>query len=187
MTKPGAYRTPGGYTLIEMMFATAISTVVSLVAMGALVEGMHLFQSNSTEMVARDKGSRAIRQISNDVRNAASVAIYSSTLCASATTYGPCAVITNTAGGMVAYYFYTPSVSNTNAGGIYYCANASLPMSHATDQVLAYSVQDFEFRSDISGTIRTGFKMGIYGYPTLLTGSKEPDLVRFTTSNLPRN
>lgn len=178
----------GGFTLIELMFALAIGSVIALVSLGGLVEGMHLFSSTSTEMIARDAGSRAIRQITTDMLNASQVSIYPNylSLSGSSAAYGSCAVI-QTPSSNVAYYLYAASSTDPNSGGIYYCPNATLGPNPATDTLLVSSVQDFEFRTDTYPSIRVGFKIGIYGYPTFLVGSKEPDLVRFTTSNVPRN
>jgi len=178
-----------GFTLIEVIFATAISTMIALVCMLSLVEGMHLFRSNSTEMVARDTGSRAIRRISGDIQNCSQIAIYPNYLSVSGSVsgYGSCAVLTTGSTATGLYYLYPLNNSNINAGGIYYSANPSAGPNPATDTLLVSYVQDFEFRTDVTGYIRTGFKIGIYGYPTLLTGSKEADLVRFTTSDVPRN
>lgn len=183
------YSSAAGFTLVEVMFATAISSIVALVAMISIVEGTQLFQCNSTELVARDQGSRAIREISTDIDSATQVQIFPNYLSVSGSTssYGSCAVIANTSGGSVAYYLYASSTTNPNSGGVYYCANAAAGPNPATDTLLVSSVQDFEFRSDVSGSIRTGFKIGICGFPTLLIGSKESDLIRFTTSDVPRN
>jgi len=180
----------GGFTLVEVMFGCAIGSIIALVALGGLVEGMQLFRSNSSEMVARDKGSEAIRRISTDMQAAQQIQIYSnySSISSGAGTYGSCGVVENTSGGYSAYYLYTPT-SDPNSGGLYYCANSSAAgePNPAKDILLVSNVQDFEFRSDVSGTVRAGFKIGVYGWPTLSLGSYEYDLVRFSTSNLPRN
>jgi prepilin-type N-terminal cleavage/methylation domain-containing protein len=186
MKRP-AYTARSGFTLLELMFSMGIGSIIALVTLGALVEGMHLFSSNSTEMVARDQGSRAIRQIATDIQSATLVNIYPdyTSTTGSSASYGTCAVVAMTT-GTVAYYRYA-STTGTNAGGIYYCSNAAVPPNPATDKLLVSSVQDFEFRADVYASIRVGFKIGIYGYPSLLVGSKEADLVRFTTSATPRN
>lgn len=178
-----------GFTLVEVMFATAISAIIGLVAMVSFIEGSQLFRSNSTEMVARDKGSRAIRRIATDLQNAGQVSIYanSASLTGTALTYGSCAVLTMTSGS-VAYYLYPlPSATNLNGGNIYECSNYTGTVNPASDDLLVSSVQDFEFRSDVSGSIRTAFKIGIFGYPTMSQGAGEPQIVRFTTSVVPRN
>jgi len=178
----------GGYTLVEMMFACAIGSIIALVTLTGMIEGSQLFRSNSSELVARDQGSRAIRQITTDLQGASQVLIYPTYLSTSGTavSYGSCAVL-HTTSGTVAYYLYASSASNPNSGGLYYCPAAGSPPNPATDTLLVPYVQDFEFRSDVSGSIRTGFKIGIYGFPTLAQGSQEPDLVRYSTSALPRN
>jgi len=177
-----------GFTLVEVMFGCAIGSLIALAALGSIVEGMQLFRSNSSEMIARDKGARAIRKISTDMQNASQIQVFPNYLSTtgSNTTYGSCAVLQGT-NGSVAYYLYASNSSDPNSGGIYYCANAAVAPNPATDSLLVSDVQDFEFRSDISGSTRVGFKIGIYGFPTLSLGSDEADLVRYSTSNVPRN
>lgn len=177
----------GGFTLVEVMFTCAIGAIIGLVTLGGMIEGSQLFRSNSTEMIARDKGSRAIRLMSTDMQGASAIQIYPNYLSTTGSTvsYGSCAVLP-TLSGTVAYYLY-PAPSVTSPGGLYYCASAASGPNPATDTLLVSNVQDFEFRSDVSGSVRVGFKIGIYGFPTLNLGSQEPDIVRFSTSNLPRN
>lgn len=169
------------------MFACAIGSVIALVTLGGMVEGSQLFRSYSTEMIARDRGSRAIRRMSADMQGATAIQIYPNYLSTtgSSAAYGSCAVI-HALAGPVAYYLY-PSPSVASPGGLYYCANAASGPNPATDTLLVSSVQDFEFRSDPMGSVRVGFKIGIYGFPRLSIGSQEPDIVRFSTSNVPRN
>jgi len=140
-------------------------------------------------MVARDHGARAIRRIGTDVQDSSTVSIYPSysSITGSGASYGSCAILQTGSSTSVAYYRYASNPADVNSGGLYYCSNASLSPSPARDTLLVSGVQDLEFRGDVGNTIRAGFKIGIYGYPTFLTGSKEADLVRFTTSNLPRN
>ena len=186
----------GGFTLVEVIFACAISAIIALGIMIGMVEGSQLFRSNSAEMVARDKGSMAIREISTDMQGASQVQIFPNYLSTTGSTtgYGSCAVVYATR-GVVAYYLYpVPSSSTLPSGtllpnpcGLYYCAAAGSAPNPATDTLLVSNVQDFEFRSDVSGSTRAGFKIGVYGFPNLLLGSQEPDIVRFSTSNLPRN
>jgi prepilin-type N-terminal cleavage/methylation domain-containing protein len=192
---PGRLST-GGYTLVEVMFSTAIGAIIAAGIMIGMVEGSQLFRSNSAEMVARDKGSRAIREISTDMQGASQVQIFPNYLSTSGSTaaYGSCAVVYATR-GVVAYYLYpAPSSTTLSSGAIlpnpcalYYCAAAGAAPNPATDTLLVSNVQDFEFRTDVSGSIRVGFKIGVYGFPNLYLGSQEADVVRFSTSNLPRN
>jgi prepilin-type N-terminal cleavage/methylation domain-containing protein len=186
----------GGFTLVEVMFTCAIGSVIALAAMLGMVEGSQLFRSNSTEMVARDKGAAAIREISVDMQGASTVQIFPNYLSTtgSTATYGSCAVL-NTMRGIVAYYIYPlPSSTTLSTGatlpspcGLYFCGTANIGPNPATDKLLVSNVQDFEFRSDVNGSIRAAFKIGVYGFPNLYLGAQEPDIVRYSTSNLPRN
>ena len=177
----------GGFTLTELMIAGGAGSIIGLISLGALVEGTHLFKSNSTEMIARDQGSRAIRRMGADIQGALTTLIYSDYQGTSgaAAEFGSCIVLQKAAGGSVAYYRYAPT-TDPNSGGIYYSPNAG-PPNPSTDRLLANSVRDLEFRRDINGSIRIGFDLGTYGYPTFVVGGKESDLVRFSTSSLQRN
>jgi hypothetical protein len=173
------------------MFGCAIGSIIAMAAMIGIVEGSQLFRSTSTEMIARDKGAKAIRQISIQMQDAYQILIYPNYLSTTGTasTYGTCGVIQTGSSSYCAFYLYpTPPVPTTgtypNPGGIYYRANAATAPNPATDTLL---VQDFEFRQDPGGTVRAGFKIAIYGFPTLALGAIEPNVVRFSTSNLPRN
>ncbi len=179
----------GGFTLAEVMVATAVSSVVSIMVLAAMVGGMHLFKSNSSEMLARDKGSRVIRRISTDMQQAIRVNIYPTYLGTggAASEYGSCIVLQPPNGGQSVTYYSYASSSDPNSGGIYYDANAATAPNPGSDKLLLESVQGLEFRRDVTGTVRVGFAVGTYGYPSLQTGSKEPDRVRFSTSVLPRN
>jgi hypothetical protein len=167
------------------MFSCAIGAIIALVTMTGLIEGSQLFRSNSAEIVARDKGSIAIRQISTAVQAASQVNIYSNYSSVSGTTssYGTCAVLAGTT-GTTAYYRYA-ATSDSNSGGLYYCTTGS--PNPANDKLLVSNVQDLEFRNDVSGSVRTAFKIAIYGFPTMALGSQEPNIVRYSTSNVPRN
>jgi type II secretory pathway pseudopilin PulG len=175
----------GGFTLVEVMFTCGIGAIIAMVTMIGLIEGSQLFRSNSAEIVARDKGSIAIRKISAAVQQASQVSIYPSYLSTtgSSTTYGSCALLTSTT-GTVAYYRYA-ATSDSNSGGLYYCTSST--PNPANDQLLVSNVQDFEFRSDVSGSVRSAFKVAIYGFPNLALGFNESNIVRYSTSNVPRN
>jgi hypothetical protein len=177
--------TAAGFTIVEVMFSCAIGAIIAMVTMTGMIEGSQLFRSNSTEIVARDKGSIAIRKISTAVQEATTVTIYPTYLSTTGTssTYGSCAVLTSTSGS-VAYYRYA-ATSDSNSGGLYYCTSST--PNPANDQLLVSNVQDFEFRSDPSGSIRSAFKVAIYGFPTMALGSQESNIVRYSTSNVPRN
>ena len=178
----------GGFTLVELMIAGAIGSIIGLIAMGGMVEGTHLFKSNSTEMIARDQGSRAIRRISADIQQALTTQIFPNYLAmvGAGGQYGSCVVLQKLSGVSAAYYRYAPT-ADPNSGGIYYAANAAVAPNPLTDKLLVSAVRELEYRRDVNGSIRVGFDIGTFGYPTLVVGGKEADLVRFTTSSLPRN
>jgi type II secretory pathway pseudopilin PulG len=191
----------GGFTLIELMFATAISTFIAFAAMSSLIEGSHQFQSASSEIMAREKGSYALQRISNDIQNAMAVTIYPSYTSATSGTTGSCVVITATTGNNGAYYLYAPS-NDINTGSLYYCKNTALGINPAADAVLSSYVQDVEFQNDANGCVRTGMKIAIYDYYDYFTGgfippgtsgtgsytsNYEANLVRLVRSDLPRN
>lgn len=177
-----------GFTLMEASVAGAIGSVIGLISIGAMVEGTHLFKTNSTEMIARDQGSRAVRRISSEIQQAMTSQIFSSYLGTSGASaeFGSCLVLQNRFGTLVAYYRYAPT-GDPNSGGIYYATNAAVAPNPATDKLLVGSVRDLEFRRDVNGSIRVGFSVGTFAAATLLTGGKEADIVRFSTSAVPRN
>lgn len=177
-----------GFTLMELSVATAIGGIISLISIGALVEGTHLFKTNSTEMIARDQGSRAIRRMSADIQRTLSAQIFANYLgmLGAGGQYGSCLVLQESSGPSVAYYRYA-ATSDPNSGAIYYVANAAVAPNPLTDKRLVSGVQDLEFRRDVNGSIRIGFTIGTFASSTLLTGAKEADLVRFSTSTVPRN
>jgi prepilin-type N-terminal cleavage/methylation domain-containing protein len=177
-----------GFTLAEVTIALAVGSIVALCSISTMVEGMHLFKCTSTEMIARDAGSRAIRKMSTDIQQALTAQVFSTyqDMTGAAGQYGSCILLQTPSGGSVAYYLYTSS-AYPNSGAIYYHSNAATAPNPATDKLLVSSVQGLEFRSDPHGSIRAGFKIGIFGYPSLVVGGQEADIVRFSTSNLPRN
>lgn len=181
-------RSRHGFTLMEASVAGAIGSVIGLISIGAMVEGTHLFKTNSTEMIARDQGSRAVRRISSEIQQAVTSQIFSTYLGTSGASaeFGSCLVLQNRSGTLVAYYRYAPT-ADPNSGGIYYAANAAVAPKPATDKLLVGSVRDLEFRRDVNGSIRIGFNVGTFASAGLVTGGKEADVVRFSTSALPRN
>lgn len=98
---------------------------------------------------------------------------------------GSCLLVQRSSSNSVAYYRYA-TTSDPNSGGIYLAANAAFA-NPLTDKLLVGAVQDLEFRRDVNGTIRVGFDVGTFSSSNLITGGKETDLVRFSTSSLPRN
>lgn len=181
-------RARAAFTLVELTITMGIASVIALCSMKSMVEGMGMFKCTSTEMIARDTGSRAVRRIGTAIQGALTskiVANYLSTASADSQ-YGSCIVLQMASGTSVAFYRYAPS-ADPNSGGIYFDANTATAPNPATDKLLVSSAQDLEFRRDATGTIRTGFKIGIFGYPTKSVGTKEADMVRYTTSALPRN
>ncbi len=178
----------GGFTLMELMISGAIGSVIGLVALGAMAEGTHLFKTNSTEMIGRDEGSRAIRRITADIQGGLATQIFPDYLgtAGAETQVGSCVVVQRPAGGSVAYYRYAPN-TDLNSGGIYATLNASALPNPLTDKIIVRSARELEFRRDVNGAIRVGFDIGTAGYPTRVTGGKEADRVRFSTSSLPRN
>jgi prepilin-type N-terminal cleavage/methylation domain-containing protein len=179
---------PGGFTLMEVLVAGAIGSIIGLISIGGMVEGLHLFKSNATEMIARDQGSRAVRKMSADIQQSLLAQIYPNYQGTTGAEgqYGSCVVLQTSSGVPIAYYRYA-ATSDPNSGGIYYSANAAVAPNPLTDKLLVTTVQDLEFRRDVNGSIRVGFDIGTFGFPTLVVGGKEADLVRFTTSSLPRN
>ncbi len=177
-----------GFTLMEASVAGAIGSIIGLISIGAIAEGTHLFKTNSTEMIARDQGSRAVRRISSEIQQSLTSQIFSNYLGMSGAggEFGSCLVLQKPSGTLVAYYRYAPT-SDPNSGGIYYAANAATTPNPLTDKLLVSSVRDLEFRRDVNGSIRVGFNVGTFASATLVTGGKEADLVRFSTSTLPRN
>lgn len=182
------YRSDAAFTLVELAITLGIASVIALCSMQSLIQGMGMFKSTSTEMIARDAGSRAIRKMATAIQGALStkiVANYLSTASADSQ-YGSCIVLQMASGTSVAFYRYAPA-ANPNSGGIYFDANTATAPNPAADKLLVSSTQDLEFRRDANGTVRAGFKIGTFGYPSKAIGTKEADRVRYTTSVLPRN
>ena len=181
-------RSAAAFTLAELSITMGIASVIALGSTASMVEGMSLFKCTSTEMIARDAGSRVIRRMTTAIQSAVTTKIvpnYLSTGSAGGL-YGSCVVLQTASGTSAAFYRYAPN-SDPNSGGIYYDANIATAPNPATDKLLASSAQDLEFRRDATGTIRAGFKIGTFGYPSKAVGAKEADRVRYTTSILPRN
>lgn len=185
-------RGAGGFTLLELSVAMGVSTIVGLIAFFALSQGVWLFRSNESEMWARENGSSVIRAIYDDLQSAQTEKIYPSYTQTNGAEidHGSCAVLV-VPGKVdpVTYYWWTPLVAPALGPvlGSIYSHTGSTPPAPATDKLLASNVTNFEFRRNPNGTVRVGFVLGILGYPRRLLGSIEPDLLRFSTSALPRN
>lgn len=183
-------KVPAGFTLAELSVALGVGTIISLVLLYALVEGVWLFRSNESEMWARENGSSIIRLIRDDIQTAQSERIYSNYTQTGGveTNNGSCAVIVlPDARGAVTYY-RAPAISSAGATSqIYYHADGNTAPNPAIDKLLASNVIDFEFRRNPNGTVRVAFVLGAIGYPRRLLGSVESDRVRFSTSAIPRN
>lgn len=190
--KPGAGKRAGlsgGFTLVELSVALGVGSIVGLILLAGLVQGVWLFRSNESEMWARDNGSSAIRAIRDDLRAAQSEQIYANYKQVSGAEVGngSCAVIVRPDTGPATYYRWPFDKVGEPIGQIYYHANGGTAPNPATDKLLASNVMDFEFRRNPNGTVRIGFVMGALGYPRRVLGQIESDRVRFSTSVLPRN
>lgn len=178
--------------MVEVSVAGGVAMIVGLILFFALSEGVWLFRANESEMWARDNGSAVIRDIQNDLQSAQTEQIYANYTQVNATeiNYGSCAVVNLPAGPTtITYYWWQPLVA-PSAGpvlGRIYSHTGSTAPNPATDRLLASNVTNFEFRRNLNGTVRVGFVLGILGYPRRLLGSIEPDLLRFSTSAIPRN
>lgn len=181
-------RSAKAFTLAELTVAMGVGTVIALGSMASMVEGIGMFKCTSTEMIARDAGSKVVRRLSTAIQGALTSKIVSNYLSTASAggQYGSCIVLQNASGVSSAYYRYAPN-TDPNSGGVYFHANMATTPNPAADKLLASSAQDLEFRRDATGTIRVGFKIGTFGYPSKVIGGKEADMVRYTTSILPRN
>ncbi len=177
------------FTLIEVIVATAISVGVGLISLFGLVKGVHLFKCNESEMWAREKGSRVIRAIRDDMQKASAVRIYASqsSITGAGTTYGSCIVMDLPDSGRTVAYYRSAVDATTTSGRIFYDSNTASAPSPSTDKLILTSVMDLEFRKNPNGSIRVGFQLGTLGYPRKQYGSIESDRVRYSTSILPRN
>lgn len=169
--------------------ATAISVGVGLIALAGLVQGVHLFKCNESEIWAREKGSRIIRAIRDDMQKATAVRIYPSytSITGAGGTYGSCIVLDLPDSAKSVAYYRSAADLNTNSGRIFYDSNTTSAPTPGTDKLLLSSVMDFEFRRNPNGSVRVGFQIATLGYPRRQYGSIEADRVRYSTSILPRN
>ena len=179
----------GGFTLVEVVVATAISVAVGLIALGGLVQGVHLFKCNESEMWAREKGSRIIRSLRDDMQKATAIRIYAnqSSISGAGINYGSCLVLDLPDSGRTVAYYRNALNANSNSGRIFYDSNTTSAPAPASDKLLLSGVMDMEFRKNPNGSIRVGFQVATLGYPRRLYGSIEADRIRYTTSILPRN
>lgn len=179
-----------GFTLVELSVATGVGTIVMLILMYALSQGVWIFRSSESEMWARDNGSSVIRAIRDDLQSAQDEKIYAdyTQVNGTETSNGSCAVINLPAGPTTtAYYWYAPVAASGQTLGKIYAHTGATALDPATDRLLANNVTNFEFRRNPNGTVRVGFILGVIGYPRRLFGSVEADRLRFTTSAIPRN
>jgi len=181
-----------GHTLVELMVAGGVATIVGLILFFSLSQGVWLFRSNESEMWSRENGSSVIRAIQGNLQSAQTEKIYADYTKVSGTdiTYGSCAVINLPEGPTtVTYYWWSPTglASTGQTLGKIYAHTGTTAPTPATDKVLATNVTNLEFRRNPNGTVRVGFVLGILGYPRRLLGSIEPDRLRFSTSAIPRN
>lgn len=189
MKMPTAHRRrsrSAGFTLVEVMVATAVASVVAAITLGIMSEGAALIRSAASNMLAHNTGSAAIRRITLGLQQANLARIYPAYQSATAGQFGSCLVVTAPDGTSAAYYL-APNPQDATTMALFYDSNAATAPNPATDKLLVTAVQDLEFRRDALGSVRAGFKIAVYGYPTKAAGSKEADVVRFTTSVLQRN
>lgn len=182
-------RPAAGFTLAEISISLGVASIIGVILLYSLVQGVWLFRSNESEMWARDSGSSVIRTIRDDIQTSASQRIYPdyTQVAGVQTSNGSCAVIVlPDARGSVTYY-RAPAAAGGTTGKIYYHSNGATAPNPATDKLLASNAMDFEFRRNPNGTVRVGFVLAALGYPRRLLGSVESDRVRFTTSAIPRN
>ena len=173
------------------MVAVGIGTIVGLILFFALSQGVWIFRANESEMWARENGSAVIRAMEDDLQSAQTAKIFPNYTQVAGTdfNYGNCAVISLPAGPTTVTYYWATSALQASgpALGNIYSHNGGTAPNPASDKLLARNVTKLEFRRNPNGTVRVGFVLGIIGYPRRLLGSIEPDLLRFSTSVLPRN
>lgn len=182
-------RTYAGFTLVEVMVASTVASLVAVVTIGIMGEGGRLIRSAASIMLAHSTGSAAIRRVSLDLEQAQAnqVRIYPDYLntVGGGGSFGSCALVNLLDGTSATYYLAPNPGDGTNA--LFWHRSAVTAPAPATDKVLVTSVQDLEFRRDALGAIRVAFRVATYGYPSMTPGSVEADVVRFSTSTLPRN
>lgn len=191
-------RTPGAglakrrffaaFTMAELLVATGIGSVVALITMTAMIQGAYMMKCSRSEMMARDRGSAALKAMGTAMQNARQVRIYGTYLGTGGAEaqFGSCIVVERPDGTSASYYRFAPN-GDASSGGIYFNKDASFAPNPALDKLLVSSTQGLEFRRDISGSVRVGLQIGTFGYPSRTTGVKESERVRFSSSFLPRN
>lgn len=177
------------FTLVELVVAMGVGSVVALVTMLGLTQGTHLFKSNETEMWARENGSQTIRAIHDDIVKATSVKIYTNYqyIGGAEAEYGSCIVVVLPENGRSIAYYRSATPGDPTSGRVCQDLDTSSATNPLTDKQLLRPVGDLEFRRNPNGTIRIGFDIWTLGYPRRTYGAIEADKVRYTTSALPRN
>src|SRR5438067_1564956 len=66
-------REQAGYTLADIMVATALVTIVGLIAVYTLNSGTILFAKNTSENLAHDQSRIAVNRLLHDIHEAVSV------------------------------------------------------------------------------------------------------------------
>lgn len=179
-----------GFTLAEVMVATVVALAVTLITTAALVQGVHVFKGNESTMWAREKGSKVIRSIQNDMYKATAIRIYPdyASVAGAESAYGSCIVLDLPDIGKSVAYYRSASNATPTSGSIYYDTNTTVSVPNpAADKALVSTAMDLEFRRNANGSVRVGFQLGTLGYPRRTYGSNESDCVRYTTSVVPRN
>jgi hypothetical protein len=178
-----------GATLVELMITLGISMMVGLSVVMALIQGMQIIRANETEMWARERGTRVIRRMYNDITKASRIRIYPSytAIMGAESSYGSCVVLDLPDTGATVAYYLVGGVNTDGSGSIFFDSNAASAPTPLADRLVKVNVLDLEFRRNLNGTVRIGFEVGFIGYPRRRFGSVEADRVRFTTSVTRRN
>ena len=155
-----------GFTLVETVVAAVVSLIVVSLVMGCFVAASRIMQRNLVEARTRQPMAHHFRLFEQAIRGAQGTnavlirTTYSNTNVTS--TVGTCAWITNPNFGngcasTFAIYYYNPTPSIHEAGGIYMTADLTKGNPDPTkDRLLFRNVLNFEVRQGLGQEIHLG-------------------------------